>query len=95
MTERQIAAVVDPGFATALIRDVMTAVNRGNWPSNYTVLRDYAASDFAAANDLTRLALPFTPVRKAGLDMLPVLVTAPVMLAAQTASGDQQMRLTG
>ncbi len=95
MNYEQVAAVVDPGFATALIRDVMTAVNHGNWTGNYTVLRDYAASDFAAANDPTRLAGLFTPVREAGLDMLPVLVTAPVILSAQTASDGEQMRLTG
>ena len=86
---------VERSFAVALIRDIMTAVNHGNWTGNYTVLRDYAAPEFSAANDPTRLAGLFTPVREAGLDMLPVLVTEPEILQAQIAAGGQQMRLTG
>ncbi|WP_422827459.1 hypothetical protein [Thalassococcus sp. BH17M4-6] len=91
----QQAAEVELSFATALIRDILTAVNHGNWTGNYTVLRDYAASDFSAANDPTKLAGLFTPVREAGLDMLPILVTEPEILQAQTAARDTQMRLTG
>ncbi|QFT79234.1 hypothetical protein FIU89_01325 [Roseovarius sp. THAF27] len=86
---------VERSFAVALIRDIMTAVNHGNWTGNYTVLRDYAAPEFSAANDPTRLAGLFTPVREAGLDMLPVLVTEPEILQAKIAAGGQQMRLTG
>lgn len=87
--------VVERSFATALIRDILMAVNHGNWTGNYTVLRDYAASDFAAANDPTRLAGLFAPVREAGLDMLPVLVTEPEILETQVAAAGRQMRLTG
>ena len=93
--QAQQAATAERSFATALIRDVLTAVNHGNWTGNYTVLRDYSASDFAAANDPTRLAGLFTPVREAGIDMLPILVTEPEILSAQTTAGDTQMRLTG
>ncbi len=86
---------VERSFAVALIRDVLTAVNHGNWTGNYTVLRDYASRDFAEANDPTRLAGLFAPVREAGLDMLPVLATEPEILNTQIAAGDTQIRLTG
>ncbi|APE42105.1 hypothetical protein BOO69_00780 [Sulfitobacter alexandrii] len=86
---------IDRSFATALIRDILTAVNHGNWTGNYTVLRDYAASDFAEANDPTRLAGLFAPVREAGLDMLPIMVTPPTILQAQATAGNTQMRLMG
>lgn len=86
---------IDRSFATALVRDILTAVNHGNWTGNYTVLRDYAADDFAAANDPTRLAGLFAPVREAGLDMLPIMVTPPTILEAQATDAGTQMRLMG
>ncbi|QUJ75980.1 hypothetical protein KDD17_13755 [Sulfitobacter albidus] len=91
----QQSADVERSFAVALIRDTLTAVNHGNWTGNYTVLRDYASADFAEANDPTRLAGLFAPVREAGLDMLPVLVEEPTILQQQVAAGGSQMRLTG
>ena len=41
---RAEAPLVEPSYATALIRDVLAAVNHGNWTGNYTVLRDIAAT---------------------------------------------------
>ncbi|UOA33719.1 hypothetical protein DSM110093_03815 (plasmid) [Sulfitobacter sp. DSM 110093] len=86
---------VERSFAVALIRDVMIAINHGNWTGNYTVLRDYASRDFSEANDPTRLAGLFAPVREAGVDMLPVLVEEPEILNSQVAAGGEQIRLTG
>lgn len=86
---------VERSFAVALIRDVLIAINQGNWTGNYTVLRDYASSDFSSANDPTRLAGLFAPVREAGLDMLPILSTEPEILSTQAANANTQMRLTG
>ena len=86
---------VERSFATALVRDIMTAVHHGNRTGNYTVLRDYAARDFGAANNATQLAARFTELRNSGLDMLPVLVVEPKILQAQIAAGNDQMRLTG
>ncbi|MGR3502624.1 hypothetical protein [Pseudaestuariivita sp.] len=86
---------VDRSFATALIRDILTAINHGNWTGNYTVLRDYSSRDFSDRNDPTRLAGLFAPVRERGIDMLPILVTEPEILSVQTARRDTQMRLTG
>ncbi|MCJ8138279.1 hypothetical protein [Falsirhodobacter halotolerans] len=87
--------MVERSFATALIRDVLAAVNHGNWTGNYTVVRDYAAADFAAANDPTRLAGLFVQLRAERLDLTRVLVTDPVILNAQLTEGQDQMRLTG
>ena len=91
----QQAQTVERSFAVALIRDIMTAINHGNWTGNYTVLRDYASDDFADVNDPTRLAGLFAPVREAGLDMLPVLIEEPTILNSQIAAGGTQIRLTG
>jgi len=86
---------IETSFATALIRDVLAAVNQGNWTGNYTVLRDYAAPDFAAANDPTRLAGLFTQIRAERLDLMQVLVTQPVILKAETGNDARDLRLTG
>ena len=86
---------LERSFAVALIRDVMTVVNHGNWTGNYTVLRDYASRDFAEANDPTRLAGLFTDLRESGFDLLPILITEPRILRAQIAPGNTQIRLTG
>ncbi|WP_152476332.1 hypothetical protein [Roseovarius sp. THAF9] len=82
--------MVERSFAVALIRDIMTTVNHDNWTGNDTVLRDYAPPEFSAIKDPTRLAGLFTPVREAGLDMLPVLVTEPEILRAQISAGGQR-----
>ena len=89
------ANLVEPSYATALIRDVLAAVNHGNWTGNYTVLRDYAAPEFALANDPTRLAGLFTDVRAERLDLLPVMTTDPVMVDTQLSQSGRELRLTG
>jgi len=86
---------VESSYATALVRDVLAAVNHGNWTGNYTVVRDYAAPDFAAANDPTKLAGLFVRLRAEQLDLTRVLVTEPVILNAQLTETREQMRLTG
>lgn len=91
----QAAPLVEPSYATAVVRDILTAVNHGNWTGNYTVLRDYASPDFALANDPTRLAGLFTQLRTQHLDLLPVLITEPVLLKTDLAEQQTQMRLTG
>lgn len=87
--------LVEPSYATALIRDVLAAVNHGNWTGNYTVLRDYAAPEFALANDPTRLAGLFTDVRAERLDLLPVMTTDPVIVDTQLSQSGRELRLTG
>ncbi len=89
------ASLIEPSFATALIRDVLAAVNHGNWTGNYTVLRDIAASEFALANDPTRLAGLFTPLREERLDLLRAMVVDPVMLDTALSKTGQELRLTG
>lgn len=89
------ATLVEPSYATALIRDVLAAVNHGNWTGNYTVLRDYAAPEFAQANDPTRLAGLFTDIRAEGLDLLPVMTADPVLLDTQLSDSGRELRLTG
>ncbi|MDN5568862.1 MAG: hypothetical protein L0G27_09005 [Paracoccus sp. (in: a-proteobacteria)] len=87
--------LIEPSYATALIRDVLAAVNHGNWTGNYTVLRDYAAPEFAQANDPTRLAGLFTDVRAERLDLLQAMVTDPVMVDTQLSQSGRELRLTG
>lgn len=69
------------------------AFNHGSWTGNNRVLRDHASDDFATANDPTRLARLFAPVRKAGLDLLPVLVEKPTLVNSHNAAGGAQFRL--
>ncbi len=90
-----MAPLVEPSYATALIRDVLAAVNHGNWTGNYTVLRDIAAPEFALANDPTRLAGLFTPLREERLDLLQVMVTDPIILDSALSDSGQELRLTG
>lgn len=92
---RAEAPLVEPSYATALIRDVLAAVNHGNWTGNYTVLRDIAAPEFALANDPTRLAGLFTPLREERLDLLQAMVVDPVILDSALSDTGQELRLTG
>ena len=92
---RAEASLVEPSYATALIRDVLAAVNHGNWTGNYTVLRDIAAPEFALANDPTRLAGLFTPLREERLDLLQAMVVDPVILDSALSDTGQELRLTG
>lgn len=89
------APLVEPSYATALIRDVLAAVNHGNWTGNYTVLRDIASPEFGLANDPTRLAGLFTPLREERLDLLQAMVIDPVILESALSDTGQELRLTG
>ena len=64
--------------AVALVRDALAALNHANWTGNYTVLRDYASPNFAAANDAAKLAAIFGPARSARIDFFPAMVLEPV-----------------
>ena len=81
-------------LAVALIRDAMAAVNHANWTGNYTVLRDFASPNFATANDATRLASIFEPVRKERLDLLPAMILDPV-LTRGVFTPEGRLRLSG
>lgn len=51
--------MIETRYVTAVIRDVLAAVNQGNWTGNYTVLRDDAVPEYRLLNDPTRLAGQF------------------------------------
>lgn len=91
----ETAPLVEPSYATALVRDILSAVNHGNWTGNYTVLRDYASAEFGAANDPTRLAGLFTTLRSERLDLLQVMVVDPVILESTLSDSGQELRLVG
>ncbi|TJZ82036.1 hypothetical protein [Paracoccus hibiscisoli] len=95
VTEPDTVPLIEPSYATALIRDVLAAVNHGNCTGNYTVLRDHAAPDFALANDPTRLAGLFTTLRTERLDLLQAMVVDPVILQGDLSPSGQELRLTG
>ncbi|MEM6463279.1 MAG: hypothetical protein AAF724_15315 [Pseudomonadota bacterium] len=80
--------------AVALVRDALAAVNHANWTGNYTVLRDYASPNFAAANDPARLSGIFNAARAARLDLFPAMVIAPVFTLGQVTDGGR-LRLAG
>lgn len=86
---------VERSFAIALIRDVLTAVNHGNWTGNYTVVRDYSSQSFSLSHDATALSALFLPLRSEHLDLLQVLVSDPVILKSELSAGRDEMRLLG
>lgn len=86
---------VETSFATALIRDVLIAVNQANWTGNYTVLRDYAAPSFHEENDATRLAAIMQTVRAERIDLLPVTAVDPVILSSDVSPDRSLIRLIG
>ena len=86
---------VEESFATALLRDVLAAVNHAHWTGNYTVLRDYSDRAFAAANDPTRLAALFEPLRRARLDLLRAMVAPPAFERAEIDPDGARIRLVG
>lgn len=86
---------IETSFAVALVRDTMTAVNHANWTGNYTVLRDYADRDFIAANDPTRLAALFAPLRSQRLDLMRTMILPPVFVKTALGPDGAQMQLTG
>ncbi len=89
------AKSVDRLLAVLLIRDAISAINHGNWTGNYTVLRDISAPNFSAANDATRLAAIFEPIRREGLDLSPVLVVDPVLEENVITQPGNRLKLKG
>ena len=81
--------------AVALVRDALAAVNHANWTGNYTVLRDFASPNFAAANDPARLSNIFSAARAARLDLFPAMVIAPVFTQGQVIDDGRRLRLSG
>lgn len=91
----QSTPLVEPSYATALIRDALIAVNQANWTGNYTVLRDYASPGFHDAHDATALAALMLNIRAERLDLLQVLSVDPVILETQLSPDQTMMQLTG
>lgn len=92
----QPAAPPMPGSTqlTLLIQLAMAAVAQANMTGNYTVLHALAAPSFQHGNPPDKLSQTFEALRRAGIDIAPVLLYQPI-LTAQPAIAGQGLRLTG
>lgn len=79
---------------TLLIQFAMAAVAQANMTGNYTVLHALAAPSFQQSNSPEKLSQTFESVRRAGIDIAPVLLYQPI-LTAQPAVAGPGLRLTG
>jgi hypothetical protein len=66
-----------------LVRNTLVALNQANLTGNYTVLRDLGAPGFREANNSSRLAEIFAPVRALNIDLSPVVLIEPRLTVAK------------
>jgi len=78
-----------------LIRTTIIAINQANATGNYSVLRDLSSPSFQSANDQVRLAEIFAALRARKLDLSPILVFTPKLVAPPAIGPDGRLRLTG
>jgi hypothetical protein len=90
-------APVLPGTTqlTLLIQSAMAAVGQANATGNYTVLHALAAPSFQQANPPDKLSQIFEGLRKARVDITPVLLFQPILTAQPSISAQGMLRLTG
>lgn len=60
-----------------LVRNAVSAVNQGNAANNYEAVRALGTQQFQANHTNATLSAAFAQLRSAGLDLAPVLITAP------------------
>lgn len=84
----------DSEVVFTLLRTTLVAVHHANVTGNYTVLRDLAAPGFRDRNSAADLAVIFTPIRSAKIDLSAVVLLDPQL--SKAALNDQKMlHLTG
>jgi hypothetical protein len=78
-----------------MIRNTVLALNQANLTGNYSVLRDMGTPAFQMTNSQARLAEIFASLRARKLDLSPVMVFNPKLLAAPALQDGQLMKLAG
>lgn len=80
---------------TLLIQNAMAAVSQANMTGNYSVLHALAAPSFQQVNPPEKLSQLFEGLRKARLDITPVLLFRPVLTTHPAIDGNGMLRMTG
>jgi outer membrane biosynthesis protein TonB len=78
-----------------MIRNTVLALNQANLTGNYSVLRDMGTPAFQMTNSQARLAEIFAALRARKLDLSPVMVFNPKLLAPAALQDGQVLKLAG
>jgi hypothetical protein len=89
------AAVPEDIRIVLMIRNTVLALNQANLTGNYSVLRDMGTPAFQMTNSQARLAEIFATLRARKLDLSPVMVFNPKLLAAPALADGQVLKLAG
>jgi hypothetical protein len=89
------AAVPDDMRIVLMIRNTVLALNQANLTGNYSVLRDMGTPAFQMTNSQARLGEIFASLRGRKLDLSPVMVFNPKLLAAPALQDGQVLKLAG
>jgi len=88
-------AVPDEVRIVLMIRNTVLALNQANQTGNYSVLRDMGTPAFQMTNSQARLAEIFASLRGRKLDLSPVMVFNPKLLAPPALADGQVLKLAG
>ncbi len=80
---------------TLMIRNTIIALNQANLTGNYSVLRDMGTPTFQTTNSSARLGEVFSVLRGRKLDLSPIMIFNPKLLAPPSLQDGQVLRLTG
>jgi len=78
-----------------MIRTTLIALNHANRTGNYTVLRDLAAPSFQATNNPARLGQIFAKLRGKNLDLSPIVLVSPKLLAKPAITAQGMLHIRG
>jgi hypothetical protein len=90
-----VAAQIDRNGLLILLRTTLSALDQANKTGNYTVLRDLAAPEFAAANNAARLAELFASLRNGKVDLSGALVMEPQLTVMPEITQNGMMHFAG
>lgn len=88
-------AVPSPEQLLVLIRTSLIALNQANQTGNYTTLHDLSAPAMQAANTPAQMAASFATLRSQGIDLSPVVVITPKVLAAPEITQQGLLHIVG
>ncbi len=89
------AVQIDRNGLIILVKSTLIALDQANKTGNYSVLRDLAAPNFAAANNPARLAEIFSNLRRDKVDLSGVLVLEPQLTVMPELMQNGMMRFAG
>ena len=78
-----------------LVRNAVSAVNQGNAANNYEAVRALGTQQFQANHTNATLSAAFAQLRSAGLDLAPVLITAPEISEPPVVQATGVMQVSG